>query len=491
MGRFPKISYVVKFHILLNFFVVIFITGASYYHMPFQGFKDASIYILHFISLQITVAGFLYFLSLNKWIFKIFFSILFIIFCGFSFWAYSQDISVTEHLIHSVIETKPDIAYDLITLPYLGYLFLSFLALFFLLKRYKKIDPLQGIKWLILPAILCVSLFFILENKRPGNLINRLPYNLVFGLNAYTIKSNFKLDNQIPSLFFQKDAIKVVFVLGESVRADHLGINGYSRNTTPQLALEENLMSFPNLYTKHTYTGASVPQILTNQALEDTMSSYLSIYSVANKGGFNTTWIGNQTLEKSFTPVVNTNKNIVLIDKYKSVFSFNKERDESLLQPFDSVLKIEPRSLTTLHMIGSHWWYENRYTDKERTYTPVIDSKYIPSLTNEQLINSYDNTILYLDNFLNSILEKLKNESKPSVLVYVSDHGEQLGEDNKWLHAQAGDAAKNPAYLIWYSNSYKEKYPETIQYFQRIKNDPLSTDVLFYHLLDIMGIKTD
>ena len=133
MGRFPKIKTVVKFHILLNLFVVIFITGASYYHIPFQGFKDTSIYLLHLLSLQITVAGFLYFLSLNKWVFRIFFSLLFIIFCGFSFWAYSQDISVTEHLIHSVIETKPDIAFDLITLPYIGYLLLSFVALFFIL----------------------------------------------------------------------------------------------------------------------------------------------------------------------------------------------------------------------------------------------------------------------------------------------------------------------------------------------------------------------
>ncbi len=140
-------------------------------------------------------------------------------------------------------------------------------------------------------------------------------------------------------------------------------------------------------------------------------------------------------------------------------------------------------------MIGSHWWYENRYTDQERMFTPVIDSKYIPSLTSEQLVNSYDNTLVYLDGFIHKVIQKLKAEETPSVMVYVSDHGEQLGEDNKWLHAQAGDAAKNPAYFIWFSNSFIEKYPEKIQRIQKIKEDTLTTDVVFYHLLDLMGIE--
>ena len=172
--------------------------------------------------------------------------------------------------------------------------------------------------------------------------------------------------------------------------------------------------------------------------------------------------MGNQTLEKSYTPIVKTNDSIHLIDAFKSEFSFDKLRDESLIPVAANILKQNPRSVISLHMIGSHWWYEDRYSPKEKVFSPVIDSKYIPSLTPEQLINSYDNTLVYLDKFINRVIGVLEDEETPTVLVYISDHGEQLGEDGKWLHAQSGKAEKNPAYMMWFSESYTKKYPKVV-----------------------------
>lgn len=488
MEKLRRLKPVIIFHLLLNIIVVIFITGASYYHIPLEGYKDTGIYLLHLFALQLTVGGILYFLSLNKWLFRILFSILFLLYCGFSFWAYSQDISVTMPLIQSVLETKADIAIDVITLPYILFLVAAILALSFLLKRHQKLQSSKGFKILVIPALLCVSLFFVLEQKRPGSLKNRLPYNLVNGFIEYFEKPNLKLKTTIPELEFSEDPLKMIFVLGETVRADHIGLNGYERNTTPLLTSENNIISFNKLYTDNTYTGASVPQILTDQSIESEEGIYTSIYSVAIKAKFKTTWIGNQTLEKSFYPIVKTNNNIILIDKYKSEFSFDKELDEAMFLPLDSILPVNKRQLITLHMIGSHWWYENRYTKEHRKYTPVIDSKYIPSLTKEQIVNSYDNTILYLDYFLFTIIEKLKKEKDPTVLIYVSDHGEHLGENGKWLHAQSGKAAINPAYFIWFSKKYQEKYPNRMAQLKAIKNQEITTDSIYYTLLDLLGI---
>jgi Predicted membrane-associated, metal-dependent hydrolase len=400
MEKLKSLRPILLFHLLLNVSVILFITGASYYHTPLEGFKDTSIYVIHLLILQTTVAGILYFLSLNRWLFKIIFSGLFLLYCGFSFWAYSQDISITLPLIQSVLETKPDIAIDVITLPYTMFFLAAIGTLYFIIKRHQKIQATKGFKTLVLPAVACILLFYVLEQKRPGSLKNRLPYNLIAGLAEYFEKPALQLKTNIPNLEFNNDPLKLVFVLGETVRADHIGLNGYDRNTTPLLSSEKNLISYTSLYTNNTYTGASVPQILTDQNLESDEGTFTSIYSVANKANFETTWIGNQTLEKSFSPIVNTNNKIILVDKYKSVFSFGKELDEIMLVSLDTLLPKSERQFITIQMIGSHWWYENRYTEKQRKFTPVIDSKYIPSLTKEQIVNSYDNTIIYLDFFL-------------------------------------------------------------------------------------------
>jgi glucan phosphoethanolaminetransferase (alkaline phosphatase superfamily) len=488
MEKLKRLKPILLFHLLVNVAVVVFITGASYYHIPLDGIKDTGIYLIHLILLQTTVAGFIYFLSINKWVFRIGFSALFLLYCGFSFWAYSQDLSITLPLIQSVLETKTDIAIDVITIPYALFFIAAIGALFFILRRHSGFNPLKGFKLLVVPALLCVTLFFVLEQMRPGSLKNRLPYNLIGGLTEYYQKSELQLNENIPDLEFENDSIAMVFVLGETVRADHLGINGYSRNTTPQLSKKENLISFKKLFTNNTYTGASVPQILTNQDLESSEGIFTSLYSVLNKANFKTTWIGNQTLENSFAPIANTNDEIVLVDKFRSVFSFDKELDEVMLTPLDSILQSHQRQCVTIQMIGSHWWYENRYTQEHRIFTPVIDSKYIPSLTSEQMINSYDNTIVYLDFFLNEIIKRLEIESRPTAMLYVSDHGEHLGEDGKWLHAQGGEAAMNPAYIIWFSETYVSRYPERVSMVKAMQNSRLTTDVIFYKTLSILGI---
>lgn len=491
MEKLKNLKPLLYFHLFLNLAVVLFITGASYYHTPLQGAKDTVIYFLHLCALQTTLAGFLYLLSLNKWIFLIVFSILFLGYCCFSFWAYSQDVSVTPALIHSVFETKADIAMDVITLPYLLFFLLALIVLLCILKWHSRLNRTLGFKYFIIPALLCMSLFFVLEQKRPGNLKNRLPYNVVYGIKTYSETPSLQLKKDIPSVTTATDSLKVVFVLGETVRADHLGLNGYERNTTPRLSEERNLISYPGLFTSKTYTATSVPQLLTDENLEDSTREFLSVYTVANKAGFHTTWIANQTVEKSFSPIVETNKEQVLVDKYKSEFSFDKKRDEAMLPLLDSVLRLNPKQLITLHMIGSHWWYENRYTDIHRKFRPVIDSKYIPSLSNEQLINSYDNTILYLDHFLAEVISRLKTEEIPSAMVYVSDHGELLGEDGKWLHAQEGEALKNPAYMIWLSDAFLAKYPELTVALSEEQFLAITTDVIFYRLLEILGIELD
>jgi glucan phosphoethanolaminetransferase (alkaline phosphatase superfamily) len=473
------------FHIALNCAVVLFITGASYYHTPLEGGKDTLVYLGHLFLLQTTIAGFIYILSLYKWVFRIVFSGLFIFFCSFSFFGYTQDISVTPGLIQAVFETTPDIAIDLITVPYAAFLVTAILVLVFFIKWHSRLKTSRSIFLFGVLAAGCIALFFITEMKRLNTLKSRLPYNVFTGVEDYYSAPKFQLNKALPNVTKQTDSLTIIFVLGETVRADHLGLNGYSRNTTPLLSKQE-IISYPNIYTSNTYTGASIPQLLTDKKLDVDKESYTSIYDVANAAGYETSWIGNQTLEKSFAPIVNTNEHVILVDKYKSEYSFNKELDEAMLPAFDNLLGTNNNQLITLHMMGSHWYYENRYPENLRKYTPVITSKYIPSLTTEEIVNSYDNTILYLDYFLNEVIERAKKNPVPTVVFYVSDHGESLGEKGQYLHAGDAKEQTNPALLFWMSDSFKKKHSGKAVSISEARNVDLTTDMVFDYLRFIL-----
>jgi glucan phosphoethanolaminetransferase (alkaline phosphatase superfamily) len=140
-------------------------------------------------------------------------------------------------------------------------------------------------------------------------------------------------------------------------------------------------------------------------------------------------------------------------------------------------------------MIGSHWYYNNRIEDAFKRFKPITTSKYLGSLEETAIVNSYDNTIVYLDYFLSSLIDKLKQSSKKTLLIYISDHGETLGEDNKWLHAQEHKASKNPAMLVWFSDNFYKNYSSEIKHLKLKQHKAITTDFLFHSILDIAKVK--
>jgi glucan phosphoethanolaminetransferase (alkaline phosphatase superfamily) len=141
-------------------------------------------------------------------------------------------------------------------------------------------------------------------------------------------------------------------------------------------------------------------------------------------------------------------------------------------------------------MMGSHWWYENRYDERFRKFKPVIKTKFIPSNSEAEMINSYDNTILYLDFFLNQTINELENKNKTALLIYLSDHGELLGENGKWLHAQPGDekSIRSPALIIWYSDKFQKRFPDKIDNLKQNQNKYLPLDFFYHTILDVYEI---
>ena len=480
----------IKFHLGLNILIAIFITIASYVHIPFGNLKACLIYLCHFLLLQFSVFGFVYIFSLFHKIFRILFPVLFLIIASLSFWVYTQDITIGVALIQATLEANMDIAIDVLSLEFILYLSVALVSLLLWIRKFKH-SKFSTIKSpLLVVAIIGVSVFFLVENYKYGTLKRKLPYNVYYSFVSYLKKPNLKLKDVKENILTKEENLHIIFVLGESLRADHLSLNGYHRNTLPKITQQKNLVSFQKVYTPLTYTAISVPQILTDKSINETKSRELvSLYSVLEKANFSTEWIGNQSLEKSYENIVNTNKSVTIIDKFHSVLSFKKQKDLNLLQYFSVDSLPENNKISTLHMIGSHWYYNSRINTDFEHFKPIVTSKYVGASTKEQLINSYDNTILYLDYFLNDLINKLEKSSKKTILIYLSDHGETLGEDGKWFHAQEHKASKNPAMLVWFSDNFEKSYPLKVDNMKLKKNDSITTDFLFHSILDLSNIQ--
>ncbi len=486
-----KIKQEIKFHLGLHFLLAIFITIASYIYLPFESLKGNIIYFVHFLLLHFSLFGFIYIFSLLKKIFNILFPLLFVLASSFSFWVYTQDLTIGVGMIQAIIETNADIAVDILSWQFVFFLLTAIFSIFFFLKYYKN-QNISNIKSpLLLLAILGVITFFVVENYKFDAFKNRLPYNLYFNTIKYFDSPTIALKEVQENAITEESNLNIILIVGESVRADHLYLNGYYRNTNPLLSKQKNIVSFSKVYTPFTYTAQSVPQILTNQSIVDLEKNknFTSVFSVLNKASFHTKWIGNQSLEQSYKDIIYSNQSNTIIDKFHSFLSFKKEKDLVMLDHYSLDSSKVSNSITTFHMIGSHWYYNSRIDSSFMKFKPIVKSKYLGSSKKQELINSYDNTILYLDNFIDKLIEELKKSSKKSILIYIADHGETLGEDGKWLHAQKHNASKNPAMLVWYSDNFEKSYPLKVDRLKSKKQDSISTDFLFHSILDVGGIK--
>jgi glucan phosphoethanolaminetransferase (alkaline phosphatase superfamily) len=343
-------------------------------------------------------------------------------------------------------------------------------------------------------AIAFICIMFHIPRIR-GPVKNRIPFNLYFVTSQYFAEREEALTER-PALSEsttceEEKNLTVVFVIGEALRSDHLGINGYERNTTPYLSNEE-IVSFPHIYSKYTYTDASLAHILTraDSVHPDLGYKERSFIDLFKRCGYYTGWLAHQEPTKSYVYFMHECDTLIHINANKSPYVFDRWTDDDMLPAFDALLaEKERKALIILHTIGSHWYYNSHYTDEFERFTPVTKSRIVSSNTQEEMINSYDNTVLYTDYFLHELIERLRD--KKAVLFYLSDHGEALGEDGVWLHAADAPPMHHPACFVWMSPSYKNEHPEMYDMLQQNKNQRYRTDFLFPTITEAAGIQND
>ncbi|MDO5651220.1 MAG: phosphoethanolamine--lipid A transferase [Moraxella sp.] len=291
----------------------------------------------------------------------------------------------------------------------------------------------------------------------------------------------------------------LVLVAGETTRAQNWGLGDYARQTTPQLAaMGDEIINFGDVSSCGTSTAVSLPCMFSvmdfdgfNGAAATKQDNALDI---AQRSGVDVLWLDNDTGCKEVCNRVPTED---LTGTNDPKFCRNGEcLDDILLQDFGKRLDNNPDKdlIIVLHTMGSHGpTYSERYTEAFRKFTPTCDTAEIAKCSQEELVNTYDNGILYIDNFLTTIIKELKTrDTIDSALYYISDHGESLGENGIYLHstpyAIAPEVQTKVPMVFWASQGMREKLDN--QCLHSNANHAYSQDNYFHTVLGLMDIQT-
>ncbi|MCL9799182.1 phosphoethanolamine--lipid A transferase [Pseudomonas sp. AKS31] len=303
-----------------------------------------------------------------------------------------------------------------------------------------------------------------------------------------------------PDFKFQPRKSLTVLVVGESARAENFGILGYHRDTTPTLDKEAGLIAFTDVHSCGTETAVSVPCMFSNMGRKDYDASKAKneegLLDVLKRAGIDVIWRDNQSGCKG------TCDRVTLQDvsnlKDPALCANSECRDEILLQGLQSFIDhLDKDTVLVLHQMGSHGpEYFKRYPKEYEHFTPVCESNALNNCSRESIVNGYDNTLVYTDHVLSSLIDLLRsNQDKvDTAMLYLSDHGESLGEYNLFLHGTpymlAPEQQKHVAMLAWFSDNYQKAYSVDTHCLQMSRDKPLSQDNLFHSMLGLLEVKS-
>ncbi|WP_288900833.1 phosphoethanolamine--lipid A transferase [uncultured Sneathiella sp.] len=289
----------------------------------------------------------------------------------------------------------------------------------------------------------------------------------------------------------------VIVVIGETARADHFGLNGYARQTTPKLSRWDDIISFSNMRSCGTSTAVSLPCMFSldnrSEFAIDQARFTENTLDVLVKAGVSVLWRDNNTGSQGVAnrmpyELFNTPERNRRCDVEEC-------RDIGMLDGLDEyIARQEGDILIVLHQMGSHGpAYFKRYPDDYAVFTPDCQSKELGSCANSEIVNAYDNSILYTDSFLDAAIEYLKGKQDryETSLIYLSDHGESLGEMGVYLHGMpylvAPETQTHVPFIIWASESSdidRDRLRARI-------NDPMTHDDFSKLLLEVFEVIVD
>ena len=452
------------------------------------------------------VYPFLYALSIRKIFFKLLAIFIYVISGLSAYFVYKFRISINSEIVAAFFESSKDEALTFLNMELILGLIASGLLgwLYILSIERSKYDIEQNKKLSFITIVFTLGCLL-----GDGDWVNNiLPYNILKESGNYFLEKtsivqkrfdiasnyNYEIDN------INSDDLNVVLIIGESARNDHFSLGGYVKETNPKLTKEgDNLIFYKDVTACYPLTRVAVPCMITRATRENRKISAkeTSFIGVFKKLGFYTTWVGMQgtytAIDAPYFDLAKESHKALLLGTDVDIFNSN---DSSLFPFVDEFIKQHPKgkNLLVLHTYGSHFHYEDRYTEEFRKNTPICKKKkFLTDMSHcslEEIINSYDNSILYTDYFISKVINKFRD--RKTLIIFTPDHGESLGEGGRFLHGthNADEQIQVPM-MFWASDKYIKSYPLNIDNLNKFKNEKILHDHLFHSILGCSGIKSD
>lgn len=335
------------------------------------------------------------------------------------------------------------------------------------------------------------------------------PSNSIVAVNSWYVHNRL---NNLPLVRIGLDAAQrpqmkagprhnlTIVVLGETSRAEDFSLGGYGRDTNPRLA-KDDVVYFPKTTSCGTSTAVSVPCMFSNMPQEHYNAGLAhhqeGVLDVIQRAGIQVLWNENDGGCKGACDRV-PHQDMTQLDLPGQCI--DGECDDAVLfhglEAYIDGLKGD--GIIVLHTIGSHGpTYYRRYPANLRTFTPTCDSNEIQTCSRQALVNTYDNTIVNVDYIVDRAIKLLeaKQDRFTTSLVYLSDHGESLGENGVYLHGLpwsiAPEQQTHVPLLIWLSEDYRNRYGIDYRCLKaQAQNNAVSQDNLFSTLLGLTGVST-
>lgn len=375
------------------------------------------------------------------------------------------------------------------------------IGLFCLLASYLVVDDYR-MRNQLYPVNICYNLYLAFERNAASE-------------NYKEVSRNFKFDARSEHSATAPEVY--VMVVGETARAHNFSLYGYPRNTNPLLSKTPGIKAFPNVTTQSNTTHKSVPMLLSAASAEDFERLFheKGILAAFKEAGFHTVFISNQLPNHSFIDFLGEQADEHYFLKKEDALQGN-HYDEDLLQKLDEILpKADTSSsahyryrklFVVLHSYGSHFNYQERYPRSFAYFKPDSRSE-AKSENRRDLLNAYDNTIRYTDYILHGIIKRLQKWEKvqaktdgvycqpTSAMLYTSDHGENIFDDDRhlFLHAapKASDYELHVPFIIWTSDGFSKQYPDILKALGENRSKQVQSSLSAFHtMLGIGGIQT-
>lgn len=296
------------------------------------------------------------------------------------------------------------------------------------------------------------------------------------------IKQRMESQVQITSISDQADIETLVFVIGESSRPQNWSLYGYNNRTTPHLDQQPRLFKFNRMCTTAPYTSVAVPSLLSLEPIRDwdLIASNKSLVGIFRAAGYDTYWLSSQEVD-SFGGII---PQIAAEAQYRQYLE--RSYDGALIPVLQEVLGKANghRQAIFIHIKGSHFEYARRFPGDFAQFKPASASQ------KDRVTADYDNSVLYTDWLLSTIMQQLTASQKKALLVYVSDHGENLLDDSRALlgHGIGNEFDLSTSAFVWSSGNLSPEQTGKLQKLKAREDQQVSVASLPHTLLNIAGL---